>query len=79
MRSAKWTRRCKRRKPPWPAIRTTSPRGSTAQRFWRGSVAEVLRLVPYFNLRRARDWLMSQDDAFVSEYIEGLRLAGLPE
>jgi tetratricopeptide (TPR) repeat protein len=43
------------------------------------AVAEVLRLVPYFDLRRARDWLMSQDDAFVSEYIEGLRLAGLPE
>ncbi len=43
------------------------------------AVEEVLRLVPYFDRRRARDWLVSQDDAFVSEYIEGLRLAGLPE
>ncbi|MCH8154398.1 MAG: tetratricopeptide repeat protein, partial [Proteobacteria bacterium] len=43
------------------------------------AVAEVLRLVPYFDLGRARDWLVSQDEAFVSEYIEGLRLAGLPE
>ncbi len=59
--------------PPW--LRPSHGRGEAAGK----AVAEVLRLVPYFDLGRARDWLVSQDEAFVSAYIEGLRLAGLPE
>ncbi|MDH3737988.1 MAG: tetratricopeptide repeat protein, partial [Alphaproteobacteria bacterium] len=45
----------------------------------RAAVSEVLRLVPFFTLDRAGDWLLNRDEDFVAAYVGGLRKAGLPE
>ena len=39
----------------------------------------VLRTVPGFNLAAARPWLVTKPGPFVDNFIEGLRLAGIPE
>ena len=45
----------------------------------RESAAFVLRAVPDFNLKIARPWLVTKAGAYVDSFIEGLRLAGIPE
>jgi tetratricopeptide (TPR) repeat protein len=39
----------------------------------------VMRTVPDFNLKTARPWLVTKPGAFVDDFIDGLRLAGIPE
>lgn len=45
----------------------------------KASAAFVLRAVPDFNLKIARTWLVTKPGTFVDSFIDGLRLAGIPE
>ncbi len=45
----------------------------------KSEVAEVLRLAPQYNLSRAASFYLAADSSIQERFVEGLRMAGLPE